>query len=161
MMSSIKDNVTPWCDDFQQHCQNWLVANFPSAVANGALVEGKSVDKWLEYISVETKSRWRQAGRSWKTLLSKPQSKKFFGVPIKVTLNEEASATDLDTAMDTTANSDLNEMELEHEALAPINLGDLSVFQEFFCPRCDFKSKDRILFKTHVIKNHDYVKGNT
>ena len=59
-----------------------------------------------------------------------------------------------------TVETETNEMEVEQiPPEPPINLKDLAIFQAFNCPVCEFKSTDRILFKTHVIENHDYVKG--
>ena len=146
MMSSIKDNVTPMSNDFRQHCHNWLVEKFPSVASQG-LIDGKSIEKWLDYICVEVKNRWQLASRSWNYLLTKPQFKKFFGAQIKIT-EQTTSAME-------TLEADCDDMEV----VVPIDLSDLSIFEAFNCPNCDFKSKDRILFKTHVIENHEHVKG--
>ena len=150
LLTSVKAkvaNTTPMSDDFRQHCHNWLLEKFPSLAEEGSLVDGKSIDKWLDYICVEAKSKWKgSANRTWKTLLGQ----KLFAAEIKVSL----APTTMDTTMD-------DDMELDTSDLpqAPIDLKDLTIFQTFNCPNCDFKSMDRILFKTHVIQNHDYVKG--
>ena len=132
-------------EEFWKHGHDWLLEKFPNLAEEGTLVDGKSVDKWLDYITVETKNRWRgSANRTWKTLLGQP----FYRAEIKVTL---------DMAMDTTTDDG---MELDTcEAPSPIDLKDLTIFQNYNCPRCDFKTSDRILFKTHVVKSHEYIKG--
>ena len=147
LLTFIKTKTSPLADDFRQHCHDWLLEKFPSLTeGEGGLVDGKSVDKWLDYISVETKNRWKgSANRTWKTLLGQ----KFYEIEIKVSPAPTTTTSQLEVAMDIDTVA----------APAPIDLKDLSVFQAFNCPRCEFKCADRIMFKNHVIKSHEYIKG--
>ena len=144
--------ITPFAENFRQTCQDWLLEQFPTVRENG-LLDGKTLDKWLDYITVETKNKWQNGGRCWKILESR-NSRKFFGASIKYTPQLEPNDTAMDT-IETDTIKDSDAMDVE----PPINLEDLAVFQAFNCPNCDFKSKDRIVFKTHIIENHDYIKG--
>ncbi len=36
----------------------------------------------------------------------------------------------------------------------PWNVTNLSEFCYFFCPECDFKEKNQILFRNHAIETH-------
>ena len=143
--------VTPLCDEFRKLCHDWLIEKFPSLTEN-SLVDGKSIEKWLDYISEETVKRWKLGKNAWKPLFGS-RFRSFFGIEIKVSTPEEPLA--MTTESETDDNMDIDMVE------PPIDLSDLTIFQVFDCPYqgCDYKSKDRILFKTHVIKNHNYVKG--
>lgn len=147
--------VTPLCENFSKICHDWLFETFPFLTENH-LIDGKTVTKWVDYISEETLKRWKIGKNDWKPLLGS-RFRSFFGIEIKISNPEQplAMTNELETDM---------EIDIENDVIIdtpPIDLSDLAVFQVFECPSqdCDFKSKDRILFKTHVVKNHDYVKG--
>ena len=143
--------VTPLCDEFRKLCREWLIEKFPSLTEND-LIDGKSIEKWLDYISEETVKRWKLGKNAWKPLFGQ-RFERFFNIEIKISTPEKPSTADLelDTNMDIGMDMDVDQ--------PPIDLADLTAFQVFDCPQCDFRSNDRILFKTHVIKNHEYVKG--
>ena len=151
LLTSVKEkvaNTSPMSDDFWQNCHNCLLEKFPSLAEDGSLIDGKTVKNWLDYFCDKTKSRWRgAANRNWKTLLGNT----FFDISIVIS----SLALNVEPSMD----DSMTDAPMEIEQSPPIDLKDLSCFQAFNCPRCDFKSNDRILFKTHVIENHDYVKG--
>ena len=145
--------ITPLCDSFRQCCHEWLLQKFD--LTENTLIDGKTVQKWLDYITEETVKRWRAAKRVWKPLFGPTKLGNFFRIEVKVsTLATSVTDDDLDANLDT-AHTDEG-MDVDEP---PVDLSELSVFQYFNCPKCDFKSRDRTLFKTHVIKNHDYVKG--
>ena len=155
LLASVKaqGDITPMSEtDFRQHCHNWLLEKFPNLATGNYLVDGKSVEKWLDYIAVETKNRWiNKASRTWNTLLG-PKCQTFTRIEVKVSQAPTfENETEMDTTFDDGMDIDVNEV--------PVDLKDLSIFQYFNCPKCDFKSADRIQFKEHVIRNHDYIKG--
>ena len=144
---------TPLCDEFRQICHEWLSEKFPSLTEND-LVDGKTREKWLDYISGETVKRWKLGNNDWKPMFGQ-RFKKFFEIEIKISTPEQPPTLTPDLELDMNKDNDMD-MDVDQPL---IDLADLTAFQVFVCPQCDFKSNDRILFKTHVIKNHEYVKG--
>ena len=93
--------VTPLCENFRQICHEWLLQKFD--LTENTLIDGKTIEKWLDYITEETLKRWRAAKRVWKPLFGPTKLGNFFKIEIKISHVKSLAATstnELETKLD-------------------------------------------------------------
>ena len=130
---------SPSSSDFRVVCESWLDEKFPGA----SQIDNKSKDVWLSYFCKKATESWRKKNFIKKDFLKMT----FFAIDINAT----ELIMDIDPQPDTEPEPALPLIDLKN--------GDLTNFQFYVCPTCDFKSQERLPFMTHVVQDHPYVQG--
>ena len=135
---------TPNSEDFKSFMEIFLWEKFPNTTQ-------KSIDNIVHgYIYHQIKTKWSQAYEVKSTLLNSKKHKKFF--------SEIISLEDSNGAVNKP--EPIQEENVKNEITW--DLSDISKFQYYKCPEalCKYECQDRTLFKEHMIKLHNVLKGS-